>query len=45
MQQLATVGTRVTGTVLNDPEGEVGKFSSYYGNYHRDYYGDTPARS
>jgi capsular exopolysaccharide synthesis family protein len=43
MQQLATVGTRVTGTVLNDPDGEVGKFSSYYGSYHRDYYGATPA--
>jgi capsular exopolysaccharide synthesis family protein len=43
MQQLATVGTHVTGTVLNDPDGEVAKFSSYYGYYYQDYYGKTPA--
>jgi Mrp family chromosome partitioning ATPase len=43
MQQLATVGTHVTGTVLNDPDGEVAKFSSYYGFYYQDYYGKTPA--
>jgi ATPases involved in chromosome partitioning len=38
MQQLANVGTRVIGTVLNDPDGEVAKFSSYYGYYYDDYY-------
>lgn len=38
MQQLANVGTRVIGTVLNDPDGEVAKFSSYYGYYYADYY-------
>ncbi|MDB4899434.1 MAG: capsular exopolysaccharide family, partial [Gemmatimonadetes bacterium] len=43
MQQLATVGTHVAGTVLNDPDGEVAKFSSYYGYYYQDYYGATQA--
>ena len=45
MQQLANVGTRVTGTVLNDPDGDVAKFSSYYGYYYSDYYSSTPAKA
>lgn len=45
MQQLANVGTRVIGTVLNDPDGEVAKFSSYYGYYYGDYYTAAPANA
>jgi capsular exopolysaccharide synthesis family protein len=49
MQHLANIGTRPIGTVLNDPEGQVAKFSSYYGyhytNQYSDYYGGTPASS
>jgi capsular exopolysaccharide synthesis family protein len=45
MQQLANVNTRVIGTVLNDPDGEVAKFSSYYGYYYNDYYGANSARA
>lgn len=44
MQQLANVGTQVMGTVLNDPNGDVAKFSSYYGYYYADYYA-APAKS
>jgi tyrosine-protein kinase Etk/Wzc len=43
MQQLATVGTHVAGTVLNDPDGDVAKFSSYYGYNYQEYYGATQA--
>ena len=45
MQQLANVGTRVIGTVLNDPDGEVAKFSSYYGYQYSDYYSAAPANA
>jgi capsular exopolysaccharide synthesis family protein len=38
VEQLGNVGTRVIGTVLNDPDGEVAKFTSYYGYYYNDYY-------
>jgi capsular exopolysaccharide synthesis family protein len=44
LQQLAHVGTRVIGTVLNDPDGAVAKFSSYYGSYFDDYQSGAPAR-
>lgn len=45
MQQLANVGTQVVGTVLNDPNGDVAKFSSYYGYHYADYYHAAPATS
>jgi capsular exopolysaccharide synthesis family protein len=38
VQQLATVGARVLGTVLNDPDAEVAKYASYYGYYYNNYY-------
>lgn len=31
LHQLAAVGARVVGTVLNDPAGEVAKFTNHYG--------------
>jgi tyrosine-protein kinase Etk/Wzc len=45
IQQLANVGTRVIGTVLNDPDGEVARFSSQYAAYNTEYerYGVEPA--
>jgi capsular exopolysaccharide synthesis family protein len=47
IQQLANVGTRVIGTVLNDPDGEVARFSSEYAAYNTEYerYGVEPANS
>ena len=42
VQQLATVGARVLGTVLNDPDAEVPKYAPYYGYYYNNYY-DYPA--
>jgi tyrosine-protein kinase Etk/Wzc len=47
IQQLANVGTRVIGTVLNDPDGEVARFSSEYAAYNTEYerYGVEPASS
>jgi tyrosine-protein kinase Etk/Wzc len=47
IQQLANVGTRVIGTVLNDPDGEVARFSSQYAAYNTEYerYGLAPAES
>jgi len=47
IQQLANVGTRVIGTVLNDPDGEVAKFSSQYAAYNGEYerYGVEPSPS
>ncbi|MFL5616083.1 MAG: polysaccharide biosynthesis tyrosine autokinase [Gemmatimonadaceae bacterium] len=38
VQQLATVGARVLGTVLNDPDAEVPKYARYYGYYYNSYY-------
>ena len=38
IQQLATVGARVLGTVLNDPDAEVPKYASYYSYYYNNYY-------
>lgn len=38
VQQLATVGARVLGTVLNDPDAEVPKYARYYGYYYNNYY-------
>ena len=38
IRQLHTVGARVLGTVLNDPDSEVPKYSRYYG-YQYKYYG------
>ena len=43
-EQLANVGTRVIGTVLNDPDGAVARFSSSYDSYFEDYESDAPAR-
>ena len=34
VQQLATVGARVLGSVLNDPDAEVPKYARYYGYYY-----------
>ena len=38
IQQLSTVGARVLGTVLNDPDAEVPKYARYYGYYYNNYY-------
>ena len=38
IQQLATVGARVLGTVLNDPDAEVPRYSRYYSYYYNNYY-------
>jgi Mrp family chromosome partitioning ATPase len=38
VQQLHTVGARVLGTVLNDPDAEVPKYAKYYGYYYNNYY-------
>ena len=38
VQQLSTVGARVLGTVLNDPDAEVPKYARYYGYYYNNYY-------
>ena len=38
VQQLITVGARVLGTVLNDPDAEVPKYARYYGYYYNNYY-------
>jgi tyrosine-protein kinase Etk/Wzc len=38
VQQLATVGARVLGSVLNDPDAEVPKYARYYGYYYNNYY-------
>lgn len=38
IQQLGTVGARVLGTVLNDPDAEVPKYARYYGYYYNNYY-------
>jgi capsular exopolysaccharide synthesis family protein len=38
MQQLRSVGARVLGAVLNDPDATVGKYGGYY--YYYSYYGE-----
>jgi tyrosine-protein kinase Etk/Wzc len=38
VQQLITVGARVLGTVLNDPDAEVPKYARYYGYHYNNYY-------
>lgn len=38
VQQLSTVGARILGTVLNDPDGEVPRYSPYYSYYYDNYY-------
>lgn len=38
IQQLHTVGARVLGTVLNDPDAEIAKFAPYYYQYYSSYY-------
>jgi tyrosine-protein kinase Etk/Wzc len=38
IQQLHTVGARVLGTVLNDPDAEIAKFAPYYYQYYHSYY-------
>jgi tyrosine-protein kinase Etk/Wzc len=38
IQQLHTVGARVLGTVLNDPDAEIAKFAPYYYQYYQSYY-------
>ena len=42
IQQLSTVGARVLGTVLNDPDAEVPKYARYYGYYYNNYYDYSP---
>jgi capsular exopolysaccharide synthesis family protein len=37
VHQLSLVGAHVVGTVLNDPEGAVGKYSNYYYDYSTEY--------
>jgi tyrosine-protein kinase Etk/Wzc len=37
LQQLSTVGARVLGTVLNDPDAEIPKYAKYYSYYYREY--------
>jgi capsular exopolysaccharide synthesis family protein len=37
VHQLSLVGAHVVGTVLNDPEGAVGKYSNYYYDYSAEY--------
>lgn len=43
LERLGALGTHVLGTVINDPDGEVAKFASYYGYYYTQYYEATPA--
>jgi Mrp family chromosome partitioning ATPase len=43
IERLAAVGTHILGTVVNDPDGEVAKFTSYYGYYYNQYYEASPA--
>ncbi|MDB4875803.1 MAG: capsular exopolysaccharide family [Gemmatimonadetes bacterium] len=38
IQQLHTVGARVLGTVLNDPDAEVAKYTPYYNQYYYNYH-------
>jgi capsular exopolysaccharide synthesis family protein len=38
VQQLHTVGARIIGTVLNDPDAEVAKYESHYQYYYQNYY-------
>jgi Mrp family chromosome partitioning ATPase len=45
VQQLTTVGARVIGTVLNDPDAEVAKYADYHSYYSNKYYGYSEARS
>jgi capsular exopolysaccharide synthesis family protein len=40
LRQLYTVGARVLGSVLNDPDGEMPRYSSYYA-YQYKYYGEA----
>jgi capsular exopolysaccharide synthesis family protein len=37
VHQLSLVGAHVVGTVLNDPEGAVGRYSNYYYDYSAEY--------
>jgi tyrosine-protein kinase Etk/Wzc len=37
-QQLAAIGARLVGTVLNDPDAEFAKYASYYQYYFHEYY-------
>jgi polysaccharide biosynthesis transport protein len=40
--QLGTVGARVLGGVLNDPDAELPKYGGYYGYY--EYYGEEAGK-
>lgn len=42
IQQLATVGARVLGTVLNDPDAEIPKYAKYHSYYYSRDYQYTP---
>jgi capsular exopolysaccharide synthesis family protein len=42
IERLGAVGTHVMGTVINDPEGELAKFASYYGYEYDGYYEASP---
>jgi tyrosine-protein kinase Etk/Wzc len=37
-QQLAAIGARLVGTVLNDPDAELAKYASHYQYHFNDYY-------
>ncbi|HKO11607.1 MAG TPA: polysaccharide biosynthesis tyrosine autokinase [Acidobacteriaceae bacterium] len=43
VQQLTTVGARILGTVLNDPDAEVPKYTRYYSYYYNNYYEYKPS--
>ena len=45
IQQLTTLGARVLGTVLNDPDAEIPKYAKYYGYYYNNYYDYSSSRA
>lgn len=45
IQQLMTLGARVLGTVLNDPDAEIPKYAKYYGYYYNNYYDYSSTRA
>ena len=45
IQQLTTLGARVLGTVLNDPDAEIPKYAKYYGYYYNNYYDYSNGRA
>jgi capsular exopolysaccharide synthesis family protein len=43
VQQLSAVGANIIGTVLNDPDGEVARRTTYYGEYYQQYHATAGA--